>query len=157
MRSFQMPRATLTRSTLQAVMHAAAAASIGLVGLPFVFARTDTDATRAWMWLVLATATGVWLVAVAPVFAGRLRQSLARLSGASGRARIQTEAAIEISRLAPAAACVLLIQAIVRRPLVAVIGVEAEPFIVEATLAAVALLVLLMLLGLMHHAGRPLI
>jgi hypothetical protein len=152
-----MPRATVARSIVEGAIHAVAASTIGLVGLPFVFARPDLVATGAWMWLVLGTATGVWLIGLAPAFAGGLRQFLARLSARTGRGALEHQATVEISRLLLAAAYVVLLQAILRRPLVAVIGADAEPFVVEACLAAVALVVLLILLGQIHHAGRPLI
>ena len=150
-----MPRVTVARSIVEAVIQAVVASTIGLVGLPFVFARADLVASGAWMWLVLATASGVWLIALAPVFAGGLRQLLARVSTRTTRGTHQ--ATVEVSRLLLAAAYVVLLQAILRRPLVAVIGVDAEPFVVEGCLAAVALLALLVLLGQIHRAGRPLI
>ena len=152
-----MHTAIVARSIAEGVIHAVVASTIGLVGLPFVFARPDLVATGAWMWLVLATATGVWLIALAPVFAGGLRRLLARLSARTSRGALEHQATVEISRLLLAAGYVVLVQAILRRPLVAVIGAEAEPFVVEACLAAVALLALILLLGQIHHAGRPLI
>jgi hypothetical protein len=109
------------------------------------------------MWLVLATATGVWLIALAPVFAAALRRLLVRVSARSGRTPLEHQASVEIARLLLAAGYVVLVQAIVRRPLVGVIGVDAEPFVVEACLATLALLALILLLGQLHHAGRPLI
>lgn len=152
-----MPRVTVARSIVEGVIQAVVASTIGLVGLPFIFARPDLDASGAWLWLVLATASGVWLIALAPVFAGGLRQLLARVSTRTTRGTLEHQATAEFSRLLLAAAYVVLLQAILRRPLVAVIGVDAEPFVVEGCLAAVALLALLVLLGQIHRAGRPLI
>lgn len=152
-----MPRVTVARSIVEGVIQAVVASTIGLVGLPFIFARPDLDASGAWLWLVLATASGVWLIALAPVFAGGLRQLLARVSTRTTRGTLEHQATVEVSRLLLAAAYVVLLQAILRRPLVAVIGVDAEPFVVEGCLAAVALLALLVLLGQIHRAGRPLI
>jgi hypothetical protein len=51
----------------------------------------------------------------------------------------------------------VLLQAIVRHPLVAVLGDNAEPFLVEAVFAIVALMVLLVLLAWTYRAAKPLI
>ena len=51
----------------------------------------------------------------------------------------------------------VLVQAIVRRPLVAVSGPGIEPFLVEAVLGGVALLALLVMLALLHQVARPLV
>ena len=64
---------------------------------------------------------------------------------------------VDIARLLVAAGYVVLFQAIVRRPLVAVFGTEAEPFVVEAAIGAAALLILLAVLAWLYQALKPLL
>jgi hypothetical protein len=148
-----MRRAPVMRSLVEASIHAAAASAVGLVGLPFVFGRSELVVSHAWMWLALATATSVWLIAPGPLFTAAIQRLMTRISSTT----LEHQTMVELSRLVLAAAYIIVIQAIVRRPLVALIGIEAEPFIVEAVIAALALLALLTLLSQIHHAGRPLI
>jgi hypothetical protein len=64
---------------------------------------------------------------------------------------------LELARVMLAAVYVVLVQAILRHPLVAVFGPEAEPFIVEAAFAMLALLAVLFLLGWAYAVGKPLL
>lgn len=56
-----------------------------------------------------------------------------------------------------AAAYLVLIESILRHPLVAVVGAESEPFLIEAVVAVIALLLLFVLLGWIYRAARPII
>ena len=145
---------TVFRSHLAGLGHALAAALIGLVGLPLLRA---TDTGPAWVWLALATLASVWLLAPALTLTRGLERLLARTPVHSGHAAHASAARVEIARLLIAATYLVLLQAIMRRPLVLTFGAAAEPFVIEATFGVAALIALVILLGWIHRAARPLV
>ena len=157
---------------------AVAAIAIGLFGLPLAFGRLPEPA-QALVWLAVAVVDCVCLLLPTRAFESAIAQLIARLPGRGQRSassnhqttreiarlpgRGQRSASSnhqttrEIARLMVAAGYLVLVQAIVRHPLVAVLGTDAKPFLVEALVGIFALLVLLMLLGWIYRAARPLL
>jgi hypothetical protein len=134
-----------------------AATAVGLLIAPSVLAHDVQSQAPGWQelaWLTLAVLVVAWLVALFPALGRQLGRHLERLSIPSAPARADLPL---LSRLALAAGYVLLIQAILRRPLVLVLGPTLERFVVEATFAAAMLLVVFGLLVALHRAGRPLV
>jgi len=149
-----MHQVTILRSNLAGIGHAVVATFIGLVGLPLV---SGTTAAPPWVWLALASAVCIWLLAPAPTFIGGLERLLARAPLRGGPVALAPSVRMEIARLLLAVVYVVVLQAIVRRPLVTTLGAGAEPFVVEASFAVFALTALVILLGWIHRAGRPLV
>lgn len=145
------------RSLWNAIVITAAGSFIGLVGLQLLFGALPAR-DLALLWLGLALLVSAGLLAPTRPLASMLAQALSRLPGqgrqTSALARTTTR---ETAWLIVAAAYLVLVQAILRHPLVAVFGQSAAPFLVEATFAIFALLVLLVLLGWMYRAARPLV
>jgi len=136
---------------------AVAAIAIGLFGLPLAFGRLPEPA-QALVWLAVAVVDCVCLLLPTRAFESAIAQLIARLPGRGQRsASSNHQTTREIARLMVAAAYLVLVQAILRHPLVAVLGTDAEPFLVEALVGIFALLVLLMLLGWIYRAARPLL
>jgi hypothetical protein len=133
------------------------AAVVGLAVLPLIFADS-TDPVQDVLWLVLAVITCVCLLLPTRSLADALADALISIPERRG---LQTtwsrRTATELARLIVAAGYLLLLQAILRHPAVAVFGTSAEPFVIEAAIAAFAFLVLLVLLGSIYRAARPLV
>ena len=134
---------------------AVAAIAIGLFGLPLAFGRLPEPAL---VWLAVAVVDCVCLLLPTRAFESAIAQLIARLPGRGQRsASSNHQTTREIARLMVTAAYLVLVQAILRHPLVAVLGTDAKPFLVEALVGIFALLVLLMLLGWIYRAARPLL
>jgi len=144
------------RSVIDASGVLAVASSVGLFGLPLMFGSLP-DPGLALLWLAVALVDGVCLLLPAPALARALASLLARLSARARASASSVQATSDVARLAVAAASLVLLQAIIRHPLVAVLGAGAEPFLVEALFGIFALVVLLVLLTWTYRAARPLI
>jgi hypothetical protein len=126
----------------------------GLFGLPVVFADMP-DRASALTWLGISVLVCLGLLWPAPLLARSLANQLDRLPGK--HEPWHDRLAVEVARLLLAAALLVVFQAVVRRPLVAAFGADVEPFVVEASLGALALLALLALAGGAYAVGRPLL
>jgi hypothetical protein len=152
-----MQTKALVRFVLNGIVQALAAGLIGLFGLPLLFGSVP-DPVRSELWLGAAIAVCVWLLAPTRVLAAAMSEGLTKLLGRAGeRVTATHQATFELARLTVAVGYLVLLQAIVRRPLVAVLGSGAEPFLVEAVFAVVALLALLVLLAWIYRTAKPLI
>jgi len=158
-----------TGSTNSSVAQAVVAALIGLIALPAIFdtgsgafaAGGASLSLTAVAWLVGGLAVSVWLLAMVP--------GLARgLSGLLGRLELQTDGvatqrsamrvgAEVVSRWIVGVAEVVVIQAILRRPVVGVLGTLVDPSTVDAAFAAGTLVLLLIVLIWLHRSARPLV
>jgi hypothetical protein len=147
----------MERSAQAAVAVIVSAAVVGLVGLPFIFGSVP-DATQSVVWLALAVLVCACLLLPTRVITKLLTQLLADLPERRGlKSEWTRHAATEVARLIVAAGYLLLLQAILRHPVVAVFGASAEPFVIEAAIAIFALLLLLVLLASIYRAARPLL
>jgi hypothetical protein len=151
------------------VVQLIAAGAVGLLVAPGVLAPDDlgaagsaqraTQAAHApgWgevVWLLVAVLVVGWLAALFPLLGRALDRRLSRLPLPS------TDASADLpllARLALGAGYVVLIQAVLRRPLVLTLGPSFERFVVEASFAAVMLLLLFGLLVALHRAARSLV
>lgn len=156
-------------SAAPALAQLAAASLLGLVALPSALAQGPVDAPvladrvrlPETVWLAAALVVAVWLLAVAPALARALAGLLARLNVRrgvlAGPAPPAAGAAESLARWLVAAGYVVLASAILRRPLVAVLGARLDPASVEAVFAAGALALLLLVLLWLHRSARPLV
>jgi hypothetical protein len=145
------------RSVWNAIIITAAGSFIGLVGLQLLFGALPAP-DLALLWLGLALLLSMCLLASTRPLVSVVAQALSRLPGQASRTSAVVRATTrETGWLIVATAYLVLIQAILRHPLVAAFGQSAAPFLVEATFAIFALLVLLVLLGWMYRAARPLV
>jgi hypothetical protein len=145
------------RSVWNAIVITAAGSFIGLVGLQLLFGAVPAPDV-ALLWLGLALLVSVCLLAPTRPLASVIAQALTRLPGqARQQSAVLRATTRETAWLIVAAAYLVLVQAILRHPVVAAFGQSAAPFLVEATFAIFALLVLLVLLGWIYRAARPLV
>ena len=145
------------RSLLNATAVFLAAGLFGLFGLPAVFG-TAPERDLALLWLALAFADCVCLLPPIRPIVSALAAQLKRLPGMRGAqptGDIRTSR--ELARLLAAAGYLVLFQAVLRHPLVAVFGAGVDPFLVEASFTILALLALLALLGWVYAVARPLL
>ncbi len=140
------------------------AALLGLVALPTLFGAGaagipsgDRVSVDAMLWLIVGLALSVWLLVLAPGLASVVVLAIARLELRGSVARVPRPSTGAVARLIVAIVDVALIQAILRQPLVSVLGVVADPTTVEATFAAGTLVVLIVTLVWLHQSARPLI
>jgi hypothetical protein len=151
------------------VVQLIAAGAVGLLVAPGVLAPDDLGAAGSaqraaqaahapgWgevVWLLVAVLVVGWLAALFPLLGRALDRRLSRLPLPS------TDASADLpllARLALGAGYVVLIQAVLRRPLVRVLGPSFERFVVEAAFGAVMLLLLFGLLVALHRTVRPLV
>jgi hypothetical protein len=150
------------------VLQVIAAGAVGLLVAPGVLARDDLgpggSARRSlaaqgtgWqelVWLSLAVLVVGWLAALFPALSRALDRRLEGLPIRSAHALADLPL---LTHLALGACYVVLIQAVLRRPLVLTLGPAFERFVVEATFAAAMLLLLFGLLVALHRTGRPLV
>ena len=156
------PTSTLVQLTI--------ATLLGLVLLPTLLgpglgAAQGTGSTLdplSAVWLVVAIALVVWLFVVVM----RLTRFLEALLSQSPALRVhdssQTPTGAKVhtrllTNLALVIGYVLLSEAVLRRPLSAVLGVYVEPSLVDAVVATVALVLVLALLIWLYRTARPLI
>jgi hypothetical protein len=143
------------RSVVTAISGAIAASLFGLL-LPLAFAAQDSPAL-ALVWLALSLLIGVCLLVTARPITGALAATLAGLLSKTEQSTWTPRATGDVARLLVAASYVVLLQAILRHPLVAVFGPEADPFLVEAVIGLLALLLVMALLSWMYAAAKPLL
>lgn len=145
------------RSPLNPIALVLASGLFGLFGLPAVFGALPAREPGL-LWLALAIADCVCLLpAIRPILSG-LAAQLNRLPGMrGGHATWSGRTSLEVARLLAVAGYLVLLQAILRHPLVAVFGASVDPFLVEASFTIVALLAVLALLVWVYAAGRPLL
>jgi hypothetical protein len=139
------------RSVGSGAVWVVAGSLFGLFGLPVVFADLPDPAAKL-IWLGLALATCVCLLPPATMLAKSLARQLHHLPRQES-----LRESTEIAWLLLAAGYLTTFQAIARRPIVAVFGSAADPFVVEATVGALALLTLLALLAGAFVLGRALL
>jgi hypothetical protein len=151
-----MQPGTFGRSVLNGVAVVVAASLFGLFGLPIIFGN-QPDTHTAIAWLVVAIATCVCLLLPTRLLAKALAILLMRLPRRGRHSETTRQATFEVAELLVAATYLVLLQAIVRHPLVAVLGTDAEPFLIEAVFGILALLALLLLLTWIYRAARPLV
>jgi len=112
------------------------------------------------LWLAAALLVAVWLLPIATALvrtvAGLLAFLVVRQAAPPGRAA-GNGAATTLARWIVAAGYVVVVQAVLRRPLVATLSALLEPSAVETTFAAFVLTLLLLVLYWLHRAARPLI
>jgi hypothetical protein len=152
-----MQTRTVDRSILIGIAFTLAACGIGLIGLPLIVSQFAFGSASSWWWLILAVATCLCLVAPAAALGRGLERMLARARAHGDQRALAHRARVQVARLLLAVGYVVLVQAIVRRPLVATVGESAEPFVIEASFAAVVLVALVLLLSWVHHTARPLV
>jgi hypothetical protein len=131
-----------------------AASVFGLL-LPLAFGSSDSPAL-ALLWLALALGACLCLLLSMRPIARAVAIHLGH--GAPAESSLWNDrTAAEIARLLVAAGYVVLLQAILRHPLVAVFGASADPFLVEAAIGGLALLAVLGLLSWIYTVARPLL
>jgi hypothetical protein len=151
-----MQHASSRRAVRDGMVLFVSAALLGVVLLPRIFGSLP-DSPRAVVWLALSVVLCIALIVPTRTLATTLATGLLRLPGRARPSAVAQRASTEIARLVVAATYLVLMQAILRHPLVVVFGAEAEPFLVEALVAVVALLILLALLGWIYQAAKPII
>ncbi len=147
------------RSVLVGVAVLVVASLFGLFGLAAIFGGLP-DPLSGLIWLALAVGCCWCALIPARSLTRAVASQLSRISGSShsGSGHDWSERATrELAGLLVAVVCIVLVQAILRRPLVAVFGVGAEAFVVEAVVGIVALLTLLLVLSWAYAIARPLV
>lgn len=151
-------------SATLAFAQVAVAGLLGLVALPTLFRGTSDGGVGslriplvADAWLVVGLGLSGWLLALAPSLASTIAHLLERLDLRQGRVVGQQVAIGSVARLIVAVVDVAIVQAILRRPVVAVLGDAAAPSTVDATFAAGTLILLILILIWLHQSARPLI
>lgn len=148
---------TTQRSLWIGIGIAAVAAVLGVAGLPLLFG-VSPDRGQSVLWLAVAVIACVCVLLPTRGLATAVATALTAVPEQRGmQAAWSRHAATDLARLIIAAGYLLLLQAILRHPAVAVFGASAEPFVIEAAIAVFALIVLLVLLGSIYREGRPLI
>jgi hypothetical protein len=148
--------ARVTRTVAQRVAFAVGVSLVGLMGLPLVFGGLP-DPTQAMVWLGLALAVGVCLIPAMVLLVQPLSTLVLRLAGGKLAAPSARRTAVSVARLTVAVVYLVVLQAMVRHPLVAVFGSSVEPFQIEVTVGAAIMVLLIVLLACVHAAVAPLI
>jgi hypothetical protein len=141
-------------SAAPAAAQAVAAGFLGLVLLPAALGEGQLPTTTplfSLAWLAGAVVVAVWLLLVAPPLARWAAGPLAALD------RARPGLGVALARWLVAAGYVALAPAILRRPIVAVLGQVAEPTTVEASFAAISLALLILALYRLHWTASPLV
>lgn len=165
-----MESVRLIRPSVAALLtQLAVAVVLGVAALPQAFApRVDPGAILggnpqpiALLWLTLAVADLIWIVALSPSLAALLVERLAALEQ---QITVSTEARQPRLPRPDRLATLLLItfdaglaEATIRQPLVAVLGALSPPSTVDATIAVVVLTLLLVMLIWVFVVLRPLV
>jgi hypothetical protein len=145
------------------VATAAALWIAGVVALPLIFGAQPIGVASGLVWLAVALAITVSLVALMPNLARVLAAGLARLSAAlaspdaPSSATFKTPELLVVARLLVLAGELLVIQAILRRPIAIALGGERQVATVEAGIAAGALFLILPLLMWTYQTTRPMV
>jgi len=134
---------------IRAIVAVVAVAAFGAAGLPTLF-NGSGDTRGAAAWLILAIIDCMLLLAPARRIANGLTSLLLRLPGA------QQSSVGSIAWLVICATDLVIIQAILRNPLVLALG-DAQPFVVESVVANVSLLALIGVLMCIYCSAGQLI
>lgn len=142
----------------------AVAGLLGLMAVPTLFGGTNDGRLGgpplpivAEAWLVAGIGLSIWLLALAPSLASAIAHELARLETREAVVKGQRAAIGAVARLIVAVLDVAIIQGILRRPVVWVLGVAATPSTIDATFAASTLTLLILILIWLHQSARPLV
>src|SRR5579883_2187958 len=112
-------------------------------------------------WLIAAVLISAWLVASGPALARGTAQLLGRLvsldGGSDSRPGVTRVGTSVAAGWIAALIDVVLIQAVLRQPVVAVFGTLTDPLTVDAAFAAGTLILLIVLLIWLHRTTRPLV
>ena len=166
-----MPQtAHATPSPTSALVQLLVAALLGLVLLPTLLGPGlgigqglgSISEPLAVVWLAVAIALVVWLLVIVEALSRLVDAHLASFLAARTRAAAQDTAAMLpearlLSILVLVIGYILLGEAILRRPLATVLSVFVEPSLVDAVVAAVALVLVLALLVWLYRTARPLV
>jgi hypothetical protein len=149
-----------------AVLELAAAALLGLVVLPTVLGGPasaivvggDLPQTEAVVWLGLALALTVWVLAVVPHATRSVAARLARLpwrAPSEGAASFHASDVHLLALLLIGVVVAAFVEALVRRPLVVVLAAVASPLDTDAIIAATGGLLVMALLIRLYDVARP--
>jgi hypothetical protein len=160
----------LSRTAVFPLVQFVAAGLIGVVLLPAVLAGGAPPnagplgqvPTAAAAWLALAIIVAIWLAVVSVSLARALGRRLGAFQALVLRATHEdlsrkVASPFWLSALIVAVIDVALLEAILRRPLVAVFGAFGSPVVADAVVAAAALVVLLAGLVWLFQTARPLL
>jgi hypothetical protein len=135
----------------------------GVVALPLIFGGQPAGFGSGLIWLGLAVAITVVLLALVPNLSQLLAAGLARLSAAlaspdtPSSATFNTAELLVVARLIVIAGELLIVQAVLRRPIAIVLGGDRQVATVEAGIAAGALFLIFPLLVWTYQTTRPMI
>src|SRR5713226_466105 len=144
------------------VATAAALWVIGVVALPLIFGQ-PAGLGSGLVWLGIALAITILLLALLPSLSQLLAAGLARLSAAlaspdvPSSATFKTAELLVVARLLVLAAELLIVQAVLRRPIALVLGGDRQVATVEAGIAAGALFLIFPLLVWTYQTTRPMV
>ncbi len=144
------------------VATAAALWVIGVVALPLIFGQ-PAGLGSGLVWLGTALAITILLLALLPSLSQLLAAGLARLSAAlaspdvPSSATFKTAELLVVARLLVLAAELLIVQAVLRRPIALVLGGDRQVATVEAGIAAGALFLIFPLLVWTYQTTRPMV
>ncbi len=145
------------------VATAAALWITGVVALPLIFGAQPAGLGPGLVWLGVALAITLVLLALVPSLSRVLAAGLARLSAAlaspdaPSSATFKSAELLVVARLLVVAAELLIVQAVLRRPISIVLGGELQGATVEAGIAAGALFLILPLLVWTYQTTRPMV
>jgi hypothetical protein len=145
------------------VATAAALWITGVIALPLVFGAQPAGLGTGLVWLGMALVITVVLLALVPSLSRVLAAGLARLSAAlaspdaPSSATFNTPELLVVARLLVVAAELLIVQAVLRRPIAIVLGGDRQGATVEAGIAAGALFLILPLLVWTYQTTRPMV
>lgn len=161
------PDKSAERSGTAAIAQLAIAATLGLVALPSVLGGVVASAAPSGVsrpepsiWLGLSVVLVIWLVTIASSLTRFLVGLLASVPWSARLDDDRTTPRVETGLLAAllvAGVYVGLIEAIVRRPLIAAVGAITSPSDVDAIVAAFAVSVLFVVLLRLYRVARPFI
>src|ERR1043165_7981554 len=124
----QLPMQTPQRSLSTDIAVAVLSAVAGLAVLPLIFG-SSTDPVAEVAWLALAAITCLCLLLPTRSLSQALAGALVSTPERRGLQATSSRTVTELSRLLVAAGYLLLLQAILRHPVVAVFVTSAEPFV----------------------------
>lgn len=136
---------------------------VGVAALPFIFGGQTASMGSAVVWLGAAVAITLGLLALMPRLARLLAAGLARLAdalaapGAPSAAAFNTPQLLVVARLVVLAAEMLIVQAVLRRPIALVLAGDRQAATVEAGIAAGVLTLILPLLVWTYQTTRPMV
>ncbi len=145
------------------VATAAALWITGVVALPLIFGAQPAGLGPGLVWLGVALAITVVLIALVPSLSRVVAAGLARLSAAlaspdaPSSATYNTAELLVVARLLVVAAELLIVQGVLRRPIAIVLGGDRQGATVEAGIAAGALFLILPLLVWTYQTTRPMV